>query len=78
MIKVESKPHKTVQFFSGSFEFDVHYTFEVVKSVNGEKKYSIENISPTPPEFQKDSISEAILKWCEKNGVGDIMTNQNA
>lgn len=78
MIKVESKPHKTVQYFYGSFEFDLLYTFEVVKSVNGEKKYSIENISPTPPTDQLDSITKAILKWCEKNGVGDIMTNQNA
>lgn len=75
MIKVEPKPKKTIMHFDGILDYDTTHTFTVVKSINGEKRYEVKDIQPEPKD--PESMTAAILNWCDKNGVGDMGANQN-
>jgi len=84
-ININPKPKKTITFFDGQIELDKVYNFELVKTTNGTKSYSVEKVT-----FIRDNVSDeeddvqvmtqsdpryslivgAIINWAEKNGIG--------
>jgi hypothetical protein len=78
MIRINNKPHETVEMFRGEIQLDQLYTFVVAKHINGVVRYSIERLfdpngntmdiqlHPTP---QTDFITATILANLEKGSV---------
>ena len=86
MIKIDPKPHKTVESFRGTIELDKEYGFVVEKTSKQppvsdpkESPYYVERVyivgyEETPDEdIKQDVISlieETVKNYCKKNGIG--------
>jgi len=44
-ININPKPKKTITFFDGQIELDKVYSFELVKTTNGTKSYSVQEVT---------------------------------
>lgn len=72
MIKIDPRPKKKVETYEGEYDFDIMYNFSVDKYTNGETKYVVTDIQPQPDPAVEDRLKVAIVKYCNKVGIGII------
>lgn len=83
IIKIESKPEKVIEVYSGSIELDQKYGFCVEKRINNKQiigtnsPYSVLEVYVIADEKEVvdknllEVIKITIVNWCEKNGIGN-------
>ena len=77
MIKINPKPKKKVETYEGEYDFDIKYNFSVEKHTNGETKYVVTDIQPQPDPAVEEPLKAAIVKYCNREGVGVVNANNN-
>lgn len=81
MIKIDAKPHKTVESFRGIIELDQEYEFIVEKTTTqppttGGEPYYVESVKilGSEDDIKMEVISlieETVKNYCRKNGLGE-------